>query len=75
MATRMLPSVPPFEIFNEAQDDWNAWSRRFDQWLLIHPEDISAERKRAFLCTYIGSNMFRACTLGVTAVCVRVILV
>ena len=52
---------PQFETFNPSTDQWNSWSRRFDQWLLLSPYSVGEHadtKKRAAFCTYIGSETF-----------------
>ena len=52
---------PQFETFNPSKEQWNSWSRRFDQWLLLSSFSggYNAEaKKRAAFCTYIGSETF-----------------
>ena len=52
---------PQFETFNPCKEQWNSWSRRFDQWLLLSSfsgGDNAEAKKRAAFCTYIGSETF-----------------
>ena len=54
-------------MFDSRKDDWDSWSRRFDQWLSISSyatgEDAD-NKKRAAFCTFIGSETFKLlCTL------------
>ena len=55
------------ELFDSRKDEWDAWSRRFDQWLSISPYaagDDANDKKRAAFCTFIGSETFKLlCTL------------
>ena len=52
---------PQFENFNPSREQWDSWSRRFDQWLLLSSfstgENADAKKRAAF-CTYIGSETF-----------------
>ena len=52
---------PQFENFNPSKEQWDSWSRRFDQWLLLSSfstgENADAKKRAAF-CTYIGSETF-----------------
>ena len=61
MATRMA-TAPLLESFNSNRDDWNAWSRRFEQWLTLSTystgEDAEAKKRAAF-CTYIDTTTFK----------------
>ena len=63
LATRMAtPSTPLLEPFNSSKDDWNAWSRRFEQWLTLSSYstgDDAPTKKRAAFCTYIDSATFK----------------
>ena len=63
LATRMAtPSTPLLKPFNSTKDDWNAWSRRFEQWLTLSSYstgDDAAAKKRAAFCTYIDSATFK----------------
>ena len=52
---------PQFETFNPSKEQWNSWSRRFDQWLLLSPFSTGKNadtKKRAAFCTYVGSETF-----------------
>ena len=52
---------PQFETFNPSKEQWNSWSRRFDQWLLLSSfsgGDNAEAKKRAAFCTYSGSETF-----------------
>ena len=54
----------PIKPFDSSKDEWNSWSRRFDQWLKISPyaegEGETAKNKRcAVFCTCIGSEAFK----------------
>ena len=52
---------PQFETFNPSKEQWNLWSCRFDQWLLLSSfsgGDNAEAKKRAACCTYIGSETF-----------------
>ena len=52
---------PQFETFNPSKEQWNSWSRHFDQWLLLSPFSTGENadmKKRAAFCTYIGSKTF-----------------
>jgi len=55
------------EKFDAKRDEWDSWSRRFDQWLSISSYatgDNAADKKRAVFCTLIGSDTFKLlCTL------------
>jgi len=55
------------EKFDSKRDEWDSWSRRFDQWLSISPYatgDNSADKKRAVFSTLMGSDTFKLlCTL------------
>jgi len=58
----MASAPPQFDTFNPAKDEWNSWSRRFEQWLLLSPfftGDDAEAKKRAALCTYVGSSTFK----------------
>ena len=50
------------EPFNSSKDDWNAWSRRFEQWLTLSSystgDDAAAKKREAF-CKYIDSATFK----------------
>ena len=63
LATRMAtPSTPLLEPFNSSKDDWNAWSRRFEQWVMLSSYstgDDAPTKKRAAFCTYIDSATFK----------------
>jgi len=60
-----------FDTFNLTKDEWNTWSHRFKQWLLLSPfssgKDAETKKQAAF-CTYVGSSTFKLlfflCTLG-----------
>jgi len=57
-----MASLPQFDTFRPAKDEWNSWIRRFKQWLLISlfSEGKNAEtKKQATLCTYVGSSTFK----------------
>ena len=58
----MASAPPQFDTFNPAKDEWNSWSCRFEQWLLLSPfstgNDAEA-KKQAALCTYVGSSTFK----------------
>ena len=55
------------EMFDSRRDDWDSWSRRFDQWLSISSYavgDNAEDKKRAAFCTFVGSETFKLlCTL------------
>ena len=56
------PSTPLLEPFNSSKDDWNAWSRRFEQWLTLSSYSTgnnAPTKKRAAFCTYIDSATFK----------------
>ena len=58
----MASAPPQFDTFNPAKDEWNSWSRHFEQWLLLSPfstGDGAEAKKRAALCTYVGSSTFK----------------
>ena len=58
----MASSTPQFDTFNPSKDEWNSWSRRFEQWLLLSPfsaGDDADAKKRAALCTYVDSSTFK----------------
>ena len=66
-----MAMFPPIEPFDSSKDEWNSWSRRFDQWLKISPyaegegETTTNKRCSAF-CTCIGSEAFKLlCSLRV----------
>ena len=68
LVTRMAtPSTPLLEPFNSSKDDWNAWSRRFEQQLALSSyftgNDAPAKKCAAF-CLYIGSATFRVKSLA-----------
>jgi len=58
----MATAPPTLKPFNSSKDDWNAWSRRFEQWLTLSSystgEDADAKKRAAF-CTYIDSATFK----------------
>ena len=58
----MATTPPALEPFNTSKDDWNAWSRRFEQWLSLSSystgENADAKKRAAF-CTYIDSATFK----------------
>ena len=61
LVTRMV-TVPLLEPFHSGRDNWNAWSRRFEQWLTPSTYSIrdGAEvKKRAAFCTYIDTTTFK----------------
>ena len=62
-----MASQGQIELFDSRKDEWDAWSRRFDQWLSISPYaagDDANDKKRAAFCTFIGSETFKLlCTL------------
>ena len=62
-----MASQGQIELFDSRKDEWDAWSRRFDQWLSISPYaagDDANNKKRAAFCTFIGSETFKLlCTL------------
>ena len=48
------------EKFDSKRDEWDSWSRRFDQWLSISSYatgNNAADKKRAVFCTLIGSDL------------------
>lgn len=58
----MATGAPLLEPFNSSKDDWNAWSRRFEQWLTLSTYstgDDAPAKKRAAFCTYIDSATFK----------------
>ena len=62
-----MATLSQIEMFDSRKDDWDSWSRRFDQWLSISSyatgEDAD-NKKRAAFCTFIGSETFKLlCTL------------
>ena len=63
LATRMAtPSTPVLEPFNSSKDDWNTWSRRFEQWLTLSSYstgDDEPAKKHAAFCTYVDSATFK----------------
>ena len=57
MATALL-----LESFNFNRDDWNVWSRRFEQWLTLSTYSTGEDaevKKRAAFCTYIDTTTFK----------------
>ena len=57
-----MATVPVLEPFNSTKDDWNAWSRRFEQWLTLSDYSTgenAAAKKRAAFCTYINTATFK----------------
>ena len=62
-----MASHGQIELFDSRKDEWDAWNRRFDQWLSISPYatgDDANNKKRAAFCTFIGSETFKLlCTL------------
>ena len=57
-----MATAPMLEPFNSSKDNWNAWSRRFEQWLTLSSYstgDDAAAKKRAAFCTYIDSATFK----------------
>ena len=70
LATRMATSSQ-MEMFDSRRDDWDSWSRRFDQWLSMSPYaagDDADTKKRAAFCTFVGSETFKLlCTLCMPA--------
>ena len=58
----MVATTPPPESLNSNRDDWNVWSRRFEQWLTLSTYSTSedaAAKKRAAPCTYIDTTTFK----------------
>ena len=54
--------VPLLELFHSGRDNWNAWSRRFEQWLTLRTYstgDGAEAKKRAAFCTYIDTATFK----------------
>ena len=50
-----------FKTFNPSKEQWDSWSRRFEQWLLLSSFSVgeNAEaKKRAAFSTYVGSETF-----------------
>ena len=62
-----MVSPSQIEMFDPKKDEWDSWSRRFDQWLSISPYatgENADTKKRAAFCTSIGSETFKLlCTL------------
>ena len=57
-----MATAPLLEPFHSNRDDWNAWSRRFEQWLTLstYSTGENAEaKKRAAFCTYIDTATFK----------------
>ena len=57
-----MATAPPINTFDSRTDDWNSWSRRFEQWLTLSPYatgEGSETKQRAALCTYIDSSTFK----------------
>ena len=57
-----MVSQGQIELFDSRKDEWDSWSRRFDQWLSISPYatgDDADNKKRAAFCTFIGSETFK----------------
>ena len=57
-----MATAPLLETFNSSKDDWNTWSRRFEQWLTLSSYstgDDAAAKKCAAFCTYIDSATFK----------------
>ena len=57
-----MATAPPINTFDSRTDDWNSWSRRFEQWLTLSPYvtgEGSEAKQRAALCTYIDSSTFK----------------
>ena len=64
-----MAMLSQIEMFDSRKDDWDSWSRRFDQWLSISSyatgEDADSKKRAAF-CTFIGSETFKLlCTFCV----------
>ena len=58
----MATAPPALEPFNSSKDDWNAWSRRFEQWLSLSSYSTGEntdDKKRAAFCMYIDSATFK----------------
>ena len=57
-----MATAPLLEPFHSNRDDWNAWSRRFEQWLTLSTystgEDTEVKKHAAF-CTYIDTATFK----------------
>ena len=62
-----MVSQGQIKFFDSSKDEWDSWSRRFDQWLSISPYvtgDDADNKKCAAFCTFIGSETFKLlCTL------------
>ena len=59
---RMATTTPQLGAFNSRKDDWNSWSRRLKQWLMLSSYAIGDDaeaKKRAAFCTYIDSATFK----------------
>ena len=57
-----MATAPPINTFDSRTDDWNSWSRRFEQWLTLSPYatgEGSEAKQCAALCTYIDSSTFK----------------
>ena len=57
-----VAAAPPIDPFHLQTDDWNSWSRHFEQWLILSPYSSgegSDAKKRAALCTCIDSPTFK----------------
>jgi len=55
-----MATAPPMNSFDSRPDDWNLWSRCFEQWLTLSPYshgDGSEAKQRAAHCTYIDSKL------------------
>ena len=62
-----MASLNHIETFDPRKDEWDSWSRRFEQWFSISPYatgEGTDNKKRAAFCTFIGSETFKLlCTL------------
>ena len=57
-----MATAPPINTFDLRIDDWNLWSRFFEQWLTLSPYTTgegSEAKQCAALCTYIDSSTFK----------------